>query len=68
MSMLTEWAPAGDNGVPSGLLRQRYGMLVMSGLLMRKDTTALAFSDGIWCRGSQIVVPDAENLCQTCPP
>lgn len=64
--MLTEWAPAEDNGVPSGLLWQRYGMLVMSGLLMRKDNNALAFSDGVWCRGSQIVVLDAKNLCQNC--
>jgi len=35
MSMLAEWAPAGDDSVPGGLLRQT-GMLSMSGLLMRK--------------------------------
>ena len=31
-----------------------------------KNTAALTFSDGVWCRGSQIVVPDADELRQKC--
>ncbi len=37
MSMLAEWAPAGDESVPGGLLRQIVNvMLVMNGLQMRE--------------------------------
>jgi len=67
MSMLVEWASAGDDSVPGGLLRQIVnGCASDEWFADEKLTAALTFSDGVWCRGSQIVVPDAENLRQNC--
>ena len=67
MSMLAEWAPAGDDSVPGGLLRQIInGYASDEWFANEKNTAALTFSDGVQCRGSQIAVPDADDLRQKC--
>ena len=61
MSMLADWALAGETSVPGGLLRQmENGYAGDVWFADEKHTAALTFSDGVWHRGSQIVVPDAE--------
>ena len=69
MSMLAEWAPAGagDPSVPGGLLRQvENGYASDEWFADEKHTAALTFGDGVWRRGSQIVVPDVDDLRQKC--
>ena len=67
MSMLADWAPAGEASVPGGVLRQiENGRAGDQWCADEKHTAALTFSDGVWQRGSQIVMPDAENLRQKC--
>ncbi len=50
MSMLAEWAPAGDASVPGGLLGQmvnRYASVQW--FADERNTAAVTFSDGVWC-------------------
>ena len=65
MSMLAEWAPAGDASVLGGLLQQiENGYAGDVWFADEKHTAALAFSDGVWHRGSQIGF--AEDVRQKC--
>lgn len=53
--------------VPGGLLQQGInGYASDECFADDKTTAAVTFSDGVWCRGSQIVMPEAKDLRQKC--
>ena len=67
MSMLAEWAPAGDASVSGGLMRQiENGFAGDVWSADEQHIVTLTFSAGVWQRGSQIVMPHAEDLRQKC--
>ena len=67
MHVVVALSPVGDDGVPGGLM-QRIKDSYASGPWFdsAKHTEQLTFADGVWSKGSLVVVPDVDGLRHRC--